>query len=460
MSEDRSRRDFMWTAGAALGTAMTVGVSEAEAQDGPDESCAPPKSSKPAVQFKAPDTPVRVRRSAFELDADAVAKLKLAYSKLRDLTKSDPKDPRGWMQQAQVHCFNCSGGAVEIHNGWWFFPWHRAYLYFHERILAKLAGDPNLTLPYWDWNTVKRNRLPPPYITPNNTTNSLFDKNRSPTPTSIMPASTFSLTTFNQQMNVSTTKQFLGWPTDDPQFAGTGGSLEWGTHGTVHNWTGMHTNSAVDMGNLLTAARDPIFFSHHCNIDRLWDVWKTKASHKNYSQNEWLDHRWEFYDENSVLTSISIRDVIDHENGLRYRYQPPKPPPSPAALTAKLSISPESLEQLHAIAEPQGPPQVLHITGIQVPPQQNAVVQVLLNDSDAGTAAVAGAASSGSLVGTFSWIARGHAHKPMSVALPITQTIAAELAKGDAQIRLVPVAGTAKPENLSFEKADVVTVKD
>jgi polyphenol oxidase len=457
MSEEQSRRDFMWTAGAAVSAAMS-GMSEAIAQDGPDQSCAPPKSDKPAVQFKPSDTPIRVRRSAFEIDADHVNKLKLAYSRLRDLTKSNPKDPRGWMQQAQVHCFNCSGGAVEIHNGWWFFPWHRAYLYFHERILAKLAGDPNLTLPFWDWNTIKRNRMPPPYITPNNTTNSLFDKNRSPTPTSIMPAATYSLTAFNQQMNVPTTQQFLGWPTDDPQFGGTGGSLEWGIHGSVHNWTGTQTDSAIDMGNLLTAARDPIFFAHHGNIDRLWDVWKSKSSHKNYSQSEWLDHRWEFYDENSVLTSISIGDVLDHENSLRYRYEPPKPPIFPGALTARLSINPEALSQLQALAEPQGPPQVLHITGINVPPQNNAVIQVLLNDSDAaGTPA---AASTGSLVGTFSSIARGpHTHRPFSVALPITQTIAAELAKGDAQIRLVPVAGTAKPQNISFGKAEVVTVR-
>src|SRR5205085_8162162 len=123
---------------------------------------------------------------------------------------------------------------------------------------------------------------------------------------------------------------------------GTGGSLEWGIHGTVHNWTGTQTNDSADMGNLLTAARDPIFFSHHCNIDRMWDVWlKSKSTHKNYDTAGWLDHRWEFYDENSVLTSISIRDVLDHEGSLRYRYEPPKPPVSPSALTATLNINSE-----------------------------------------------------------------------------------------------------------------------
>ena len=163
-----------------------------------------------------------------------------------------------------------------------------------------------------------------------------------------------------------------------------------------------------------------------------------------------------------MLTSISIQDVLDHENSLRYRYQPPTPPvsPSPTALTAQVEIDQELVSQLQAIAEPAGPPQVLHITGIHIPPQNNAVIQVLLNISDVG-AASATAASTGSLVGTFSSIARGaHAHKPLSVALPITQTVAAELAKGDAQIRLVPVSGSLKPQDLSFAKAQVVTVKE
>ena len=44
--------------------------------------------------------------------------------------------------------------------------------------------------------------------------------------------------------------------------------------------------------------------------------------------------------------------------------------------------------------------------------------------------------------------------------MPITQTIAAELAKGNAQIRLVPVSGSLKPQDLSFGKAQVLTVKD
>ena len=72
-----------------------------------------------------------------------------------------------------MHCWYCSGAAdslngMEIHGSWWFLAWHRAYLYFHERILGALIGDPTFALPYWDWDSCTddpkdmtgRNRFP------------------------------------------------------------------------------------------------------------------------------------------------------------------------------------------------------------------------------------------------------------------------------------------------------------
>ena len=37
------------------------------------------------------------------------------------------------------------------------------------------------------------------------------------------------------------------------------------------------------MGSLGTAAWDPIFWSHHCNIDRLWYLWQLKHGVNNIS---------------------------------------------------------------------------------------------------------------------------------------------------------------------------------
>ncbi|KAI1255790.1 hypothetical protein MGN70_002530 [Eutypa lata] len=43
-------------------------------------------------------------------------------------------------------------------------------------------------------------------------------------------------------------------------------------HNNVHNWVG---GAAGQMGDVPVAAYDPIFFLHHCNIDRLYAIWQT-----------------------------------------------------------------------------------------------------------------------------------------------------------------------------------------
>jgi tyrosinase len=41
-------------------------------------------------------------------------------------------------------------------------------------------------------------------------------------------------------------------------------------HGGVHVWAG------GTMGSVPTAAYDPIFWAHHCMIDRLWYLWQLR----------------------------------------------------------------------------------------------------------------------------------------------------------------------------------------
>ena len=64
-----------------------------------------------------------------------------------------------------------------------FLTWHRMYVYYFEQVLRAASGDPNLTLPYWDYETngqipaVYRN---PTYVNANNQTvaNPLYVANR------------------------------------------------------------------------------------------------------------------------------------------------------------------------------------------------------------------------------------------------------------------------------------------
>src|SRR5436190_2007196 len=144
-----SRRHFLHAMGGLGAGALAFGLfgptSRAEA------TCAPPGNPTNPVPWKRDCRPIRQRRPASTLTAAEVTKLKAGYKAMRDLSTSDPNDPRGFDHQANIHCWNC-GGSVQVHGSWQFFAWHRAYLFFHERILGKLVGDMDLRLPSWDWD--------------------------------------------------------------------------------------------------------------------------------------------------------------------------------------------------------------------------------------------------------------------------------------------------------------------
>src|SRR5580698_5847752 len=59
------------------------------------------------------------------------------------------------------------------HGSYFFFSWHRMYLYFFERILRAASGDPNLALPYWNWSDSSQRALPQPFWKPT-TNNPLY----------------------------------------------------------------------------------------------------------------------------------------------------------------------------------------------------------------------------------------------------------------------------------------------
>jgi tyrosinase len=56
---------------------------------------------------------------------------------------------------------------------------------------------------------------------------------------------------------------------DDTDFASFSDRLEQ-LHDDVHVWVG------GDMRQVTTAAYDPLFFAHHCMIDRIWYLWQVR----------------------------------------------------------------------------------------------------------------------------------------------------------------------------------------
>jgi polyphenol oxidase len=506
-----TRRQFLINAGVSAGGVGLLSHASprqglAQVVDPGPTDCAPPFPTKPAVKF-VPNAsqPVRVRMSAFDLPTTRAQQLNDAYQKLRDLSSSDPNNPIGWMQQANMHCYYCGGPQAdqlpEIHDGWWFFPWHRCYLFFHERILASVVKDPTLALAYWDWENPSRRTVPPPFAN----LPALNDQCRGSSTSTTMPDWFFDgkpdpsnpqiqVESFVDVMNTRSTKVFMGSePSPDPLTGGVGGALENGQHGIIHIWNGQPSladlNGVPDMGVLATAARDPIFFAHHANIDRLWGIWLGKAGHKPPHSSSWLNQPFFFYDENGVWTSITVKDVIEQERNLRYSYtdattgttsvampvmasghgQASKNTLTPDPVTEKLTIptAPTPAAPAAAAEANAAPPvYILHIDDVVVPIDQGAIVRVFVNKPDANASTPS---DDPHAVGYFTVVPRvvrakgpamaghpTHSHRPKNVILDVTRKIGPLLQPGGKlEVTLVPMGGADKKPasvNLTYGK--------
>jgi polyphenol oxidase len=468
--------------------------------------CAPPTpGTAKHIAFNT-SAPVFPRKSVWDLSATEVTRLQKAYQAMRDLSTSNPKDPRGWMQQANVHCFNCSGGYdpsnVEIHGGWWFLPWHRCYLHVHERILGKLIGDPTFRLAYWDWDTYPAHAVvPPPFLAQG----SLLDSYRGATASSVIPTRITGPAAMRIVLGTQGTSAFMGGKSNPSKNIFPSGALESSPHGPVHIWTGETSPGqtpeppgclypdtpggtpkdqsqfgCLDMGVLATAAQDPIFFSHHSNIDRLWDVWvQTPGSQGNWTSSTWLNHRFNFYDENGDWIYISVADVLaqKEQNNLRYTYQPPQATASPApsatalpspsqaplrpqsvrakpiqplmvasdkavAVGTKPHVQSVSMPAIHSQSLQRlavgGPREYLHIDGLTLPPNESTILDVFVGDPNANRETAIGP----NFVGTFATVVPGHRHMHNVVrdaVFEIRPETAALLAKAkDLTVTLVP----------------------
>ena len=321
MPSTLSRRAFH---ASLLGYAATLRGQQKNCRTVP--AICPPLPTGTPQPFQVEQGIANVQRKPLSLvasDANETNRLRLAYQKLRELSVSDPSDPRGWAQQANIHCFRCAGNpnGSDVHQSWTFLPWHRAYLYYHERILAELLGDPTFRLPYWDWDVPANRSLPTIHRTKldsANKPNSLFDANRGVNNSSTIPLGVILPNNINA-MNAPDFDTFGGNASD-------GGQLENTSHGMIHVWTGNPrlNPSFTDMGCLQTAGRDPIFYAHHGNLDRLWAEWNRRDTthHVNPTNPAWLTTKFEFFDHKKVYRSIAISDVLDTANKLGYSYPP------------------------------------------------------------------------------------------------------------------------------------------
>ncbi|HKT73290.1 MAG TPA: tyrosinase family protein [Steroidobacteraceae bacterium] len=224
-----------------------------------------------------------------------------AVVKMQALNNTNPLSPLSWNYQAAIHGTLMSGSMPAWnscqHGSYFFWSWHRMYLYWFERIVRTLANDSCWALPYWNYCSPNESTIPAAFL---DTTSALFHPRFLNNGASL----TGSATVCNTAVQV-------------PNFIADSGFTEGTPHGAVHVQVG------GDMGSVPTAALDPIFYLHHANIDRLWDLYLAQSPGASDPLNDaaWTTTQFTFFNENGFQVLMSGCDVLRAQQQLGYSYE-------------------------------------------------------------------------------------------------------------------------------------------
>lgn len=264
-------------------------------------------------------------------------------------------DPTSWRYQAAVH-----GTAVNRdqfrnqcqHQTWYFLPWHRMYLLHVESMMRAIVGGlPGVdaqtkaawALPYWDYGRSTTTRALPrtfrELTLPDGSPNPLRVEQRNRRPGldvnggARLPAEVTSARfalrerTFSGVPGAGVTSGFGGGAASPNHFGAVPGQVELTPHGDVHTTVG---GPGGLMSGFDTAPLDPIFWLHHANVDRLWEVWRTQQNpvRRNPTRTAWLAQTFDFHDAAAMPIKSTVSDFRSTAD-LDYSYADTSLPPGP-----------------------------------------------------------------------------------------------------------------------------------
>ena len=242
------------------------------------------------------------------------------------------------------------------HRGPAFLPWHREFLRRLEQDLQ--AEVPGVAIPYWDWASdealanpaagdvwgadlmggdgdpsdsdyVKTGPFAYDPADPNSWT--IADENGNDTGAGLQRNFGSSIATLPSQAHVNAIQGLTpydnapwntssaGYRNANEGWATVAGSSAPNTHNRVHVWVG---------GSMLpgTSPNDPVFFLHHCFVDKLWADWQTAHPGESYvpGSGESADLDGHRLNDAMFPWSTSPADVLNHRD-MGYMYDTDAP---------------------------------------------------------------------------------------------------------------------------------------
>ena len=267
-------------------------------------------AAQPRFIPRRPRIFTRMEITAFSADPALVQALRNGIQAMKNVTNA--QDNRSFAYWHNSHWMASGSPPPAMASVWnqckhgvpYFYAWHRGYVYYFERMLRTMAATAgpvpaNFALPYWDY--YKHPSIPAIYASPTydgGKTNPLYDATRTGTTMSGLDYSPYASTVVN--FPTGTANDYEDLVEDNP-------------HGWVHGLIG------GDMGNVPTAGYDPIFYLHHCNIDRLWAAWvKADGSRAMPAASDpWWNQSWSY--DTAGTWNVSVKTMANTLN-LAYTY--------------------------------------------------------------------------------------------------------------------------------------------
>ena len=204
---------------------------------------------------------------------------------------------RGIYDQFVLRHANANPSA--IHRSPAFLPWHRRFIWDFERELQRISGNPQLALPYWNWpeggsnasmwgddllggngDSVTQVVTNGPFKRGDWTVINSGGRQSGPLTRAFGRESwARSLPTLQQILQVLSIT-----PYDRPNWSASvvqsfRNQLEGfsgpNLHNRGHGWVG---GSMLPM----TSPNDPVFFMHHCMVDKIWYEWQLRHPRQGY----------------------------------------------------------------------------------------------------------------------------------------------------------------------------------
>lgn len=256
---------------------------------------------------------VRVRKDANTLSTGERNRFVSALARLNN---------RGTGRFADFRNMHTAAASPQAHGAPGFLPWHRAYLLDLERELQ--AIDPSVTLPYWRFD------LPAPNVF----TREFMGQSDSAGVVQWSASNPLQFWVTDGAVGV-TRRPLFNTATGNPAGRTQAQTLALGTtYAAFDNMEGNpHGSAHVGFGGSIssvpTAARDPLFFLLHCNVDRLWALWQRANGRFNPAAAG-------SFDNSSTVIGHRLADTMWPWNGITGGSRPPTAPggslaPSPCA---------------------------------------------------------------------------------------------------------------------------------